>query len=72
MPKLVIPLSDNDTAFLSKAAAAAALAGVPIETLNSQCFYISLDKNALCETLDSTLGQPGLVALARGDRASAA
>jgi hypothetical protein len=67
-----MPLSDNDAAFLSTAAAAAALAGVPIETLNSQCFCISLDKDALHETLDSTLGQPSLVALARGDRASAA
>ncbi|SDO59934.1 hypothetical protein SAMN04489798_3367 [Pseudomonas arsenicoxydans] len=63
MPKLVMPLSDNDAAFLSSAAAAAALAGVPIETLNSQCFCISLDKNALRETLESTLGQPGLFEL---------
>ena len=63
MPKLVIPLPDNDAAFLSTAAAAAALAGVPIETLNSQCFCISLDKDALRETLESTLGQPGLFEL---------
>jgi hypothetical protein len=63
MPKLVMPLSDNDAAFLSTAAAAAALAGVPIETLNSQCFCISLDKGALRETLESTLGQPGLFEL---------
>ncbi len=52
MPKLVMPLSDNDAAFLSTAASAAALAGVPIETLNSQCFCISLDNDALRETLE--------------------
>lgn len=63
MPKLVMPLLDNDAAFLSTAAAAAALAGVSIEILNSQCFCISLDKGALRETLESTLGQPGLFEL---------
>ncbi|CAI8924654.1 hypothetical protein EMIT0P171_40172 [Pseudomonas sp. IT-P171] len=28
---------------------------MPIETLNSQCFCISLDKDVLYETLESTL-----------------
>ncbi|MEF9672642.1 hypothetical protein QNM99_11580 [Pseudomonas sp. PCH446] len=56
-------MCEHDTTFLSTAAAAASLAGISIETLNSQCFCISLDTKALCEALESTLGQPGLYEL---------
>lgn len=63
MPKSVMPLFDHDTSFLSTAAAAASLAGISIETLNSQCFCISLDTKALREALESTLGQAGLFEL---------
>ncbi|WP_372867973.1 hypothetical protein [Pseudomonas sp.] len=60
MTKPLIPLCENDANYLSTAAAAAALAGVSIETLNSRCFCISLDGEALRSALESTLGQPGL------------
>ncbi|SDH63276.1 hypothetical protein SAMN05216603_11175 [Pseudomonas benzenivorans] len=63
MTKHVTPLLDQDSAFLSSAAVAAALAGVSIETLNSRCFCISLDPRALRQALESTLGQPGLFEL---------
>lgn len=39
------------------------MAGVSIETLNSRCFCISLDSEALRRALESTLGQPGLFEL---------
>ena len=35
----------------------------PIEQLNSDCFCISLDREALASELDAELGQPGLSAL---------
>jgi hypothetical protein len=63
MPKPLLPLCDNDASYLSTASAAAALAGVSIETLNSRCFCISLDPEALRGALESTLGQPGLFEL---------
>ncbi|WP_256573150.1 hypothetical protein [Pseudomonas sp. CC6-YY-74] len=63
MSKQTMPLLDTDTVFLSKAAATAAVAGVSIETLNSHCFCISLDPEALRRALESTLGQPGLFEL---------
>ena len=64
MTKSLIPLCEkNDASYLSTAAAAAALAGVSIETLNSRCFCISLDTGALRDALESTLGQPGLFEL---------
>lgn len=63
MPKPLIPECDNDATYLSTATAAAALAGVSIETLNSRCFCISLDEEALRGALVSTLGQPGLFEL---------
>lgn len=63
MTKHVTPLLDKDSAFLSSAAVAAALAGVSIETLNSRCFCISLDTEALRGALEVTLGQPGLFEL---------
>jgi hypothetical protein len=63
MTKQVTPLLDQDSAFLSSAAVAAALAGVSIETLNSRCFCISLDPRALRQALETTLGQPGLFEL---------
>lgn len=61
MTKPLTPLCDNDASYLSTAAAA--LAGVSIETLNSRCFCISLDPAALRDALESTLGQPGLFEL---------
>nr|WP_298141030.1 hypothetical protein [uncultured Pseudomonas sp.] len=60
MTEPVTPLLDQDANFLSDSEAAAALAGVAIETLNSRCFCISLDTAALRDALESTLGQPGL------------
>jgi len=63
MTKHVTHLLDKDSAFLSSAAVAAALAGVSIETLNSRCFCISLDTEALRGALEVTLGQPGLFEL---------
>ncbi|SFO84343.1 hypothetical protein [Pseudomonas borbori] len=63
MSKPLLPPCANDTTYLSTASAAAALAGVSIETLNSRCFCISLDAAALRDALESTLGQPGLFEL---------
>lgn len=63
MSELVTPLLDQDADFLSSSEAAAALAGVSIETLNSRCFCISLDAAALRDALESSLGQPGLFEL---------
>lgn len=63
MTKSLLPLCENDATYLSTASAAAALAGVSIETLNSRCFCISLDSEALRGALESTLGQPGLFEL---------
>ena len=37
----------------------------PIELLNSDCFCLSLDRQALARDLDSELGQPGLSAMVR-------
>ena len=39
--------------------------GSPIDALNSACFCISLDADALARALDSELGQPGLAAMVR-------
>jgi len=60
MSKPLLHLCDNDARAISTAAA---LAGVSIETLNSRCFCISLDPEALRDALESTLGQPGLFEL---------
>lgn len=65
MTELVTPPLDQHADFLSNSKAAAALAGVSIETLNSRCFCISLDQAALRDALESTLGQPGLFDLVR-------
>ncbi|MDP3815407.1 hypothetical protein [Pseudomonas sp.] len=65
MTQPLLPLSDKDAAYLSSASASAALAEVSIETLNSRCFCISLDHEALRAALESTLGQPGLFELVR-------
>lgn len=37
----------------------------PIDVLNSACFCVSLDTDALARALDSELGQPGLAAMVR-------
>jgi hypothetical protein len=42
-----------------------ALEGLPIEALNSECFCISLDADALRGALESELGTPGLYDLVR-------
>jgi hypothetical protein len=63
MTKPLLPLCENDASYPSTATAAATLAGVSIETLNSRCFCISLDAAALRDALESTLGQPGLFEL---------
>lgn len=57
-PARAVP--DGDAAFLDRAAAATALAGVSMQALNSQCFCISLDTQALREDLESQLGGPEL------------
>jgi hypothetical protein len=63
MTEFVTPLLEQDADFLSNSEAAAALAGVSIEALNSRCFCISLDTAALRDALESSLGQPGLFEL---------
>ncbi|MNF37235.1 hypothetical protein D3C85_215370 [compost metagenome] len=63
MSKPLLPLCANDATYLGAASAAAALTGVSIETLNSRCFCIGLDPEALRDALESTLGQPGLFEL---------
>lgn len=45
--------------------AIAAQHGVSIEALNSECFCISLDTDALGRALESEIGQPGLLELVR-------
>jgi hypothetical protein len=45
--------------------ASASLGGVSIEALNSECFCISLDTEALGRALASEIGQPGLLELIR-------
>ncbi len=62
-PTLAAP--DDDAAFLDRAAAATALAGVSMHALNSQCFCISLDRQALREVLEPQLGGPGQLDLLR-------
>ena len=42
------------------------LSGSMIETLNSECFCISLDGDALRRALESELGEPGLADLILG------
>ena len=39
--------------------------GLPIDALNSACFCLSLDPDALARALDSELGQPGLAQMVR-------
>ncbi|MDP3978734.1 MAG: hypothetical protein Q8P85_12185 [Pseudomonas sp.] len=63
MTKSLLPPCENDANYLGAAAAAPALVGVSIETLNSRCFCISLDREALRGALESTLGQPDLFEL---------
>lgn len=41
------------------------LVGSPIDALNSACFCVSLDADALARALDSELGQPGLSEMVR-------
>jgi hypothetical protein len=65
MTKSQLPLCENDASYLSTATAAAALAGVSIEALNSRCFCVSLDPEALRGALESALGQPGLFELVK-------
>ena len=65
MSQPVTPLLDSDARFLSTAAAAASLAGVSIEALNSRCFCISLDEQALRQALASTLDAADLFELIR-------
>ncbi len=60
MPKRFMPLLDSDETFLPAATAAASLAGLSMETLNSRCFCIGLDSRELHKALESTLGLPGL------------
>ncbi|MBT9475989.1 MAG: hypothetical protein IV091_09055 [Polaromonas sp.] len=43
----------------------AARHGVSVEALNSECFCISLDTDALGRALESEIGQPGLLELVR-------
>ncbi|WP_293467845.1 hypothetical protein [Polaromonas sp.] len=45
--------------------AIAARHGVSVEALNSECFCISLDTDALGRALESEIGQPGLLELVR-------
>lgn len=47
------------------ALSSASLGGVLIEALNSECFCISLDSEALGRALASEIGQPGLLELIR-------
>jgi len=49
----------------SLALASASLGDVSIEALNSECFCISLDTEALEQALASEIGQPGLLELIR-------
>ncbi|MES2819998.1 MAG: hypothetical protein V4812_13535 [Pseudomonadota bacterium] len=56
-----IPLPDHDA--LSSSAIARACGGCSIEALNSRCFCIGLDSEALRLALESELGQPGLFEL---------
>ncbi|SFP82659.1 hypothetical protein SAMN05216229_106127 [Geopseudomonas sagittaria] len=65
MTKPTPSLLASDASFLSTAEAAASLAGVSIEALNSRCFCISLDHEALRKALASALDAPDLFELVR-------
>jgi hypothetical protein len=65
MTQPLLPLCNQDDNPLSPARVSAALAEVSVATLNSRCFCISLDHEALRDALESSLGQPGLFQLVR-------
>jgi hypothetical protein len=56
-------MTDRDPSQCGAAAGAEAAASNAVEVLNSECFCISLDQEALRRALESEIGQPGLFEL---------
>jgi hypothetical protein len=56
-------MTDRDPSLSVAGAGAAAAASNAVEALNSECFCISLDQDALRRALESEIGQPGLFEL---------